>query len=96
MSHPIFFLAADMAEACARAGLSAKTSSAIRQAVYAGRLRPTGFSPRAVSIWTVEDAQREILRLVEADAMKREAFEMGRASGRGERQGDLFGGEERR
>ena len=91
---PAFYLTADMAEACARAGLTIRTSAAVRQAVYSGRLHPTGFSPRRVCVWTEEDARKDILRLVEADALRREAFDLGRAQGRQDAgngvQGELF------
>lgn len=79
MSMPVFLLAQDMADAGVRAGLPARTGSAIRQAVYAGRIKPTGMTPRGVHIWTVEDAQREIERLVKAQEMKNEALKLGRA-----------------
>lgn len=90
-----FFLSADVAEACAAAGLTIRTSSAVRQAVYDGRLQPDLRTARNVSGWTEEALNRDILRLVRAQHAQRRAFDEGRAKGRQDVadgvQGDLFG-----
>ncbi len=53
-----YLLTSDMAAALRGAGSTMRTEAAVRAAVRAGRLIPSGKTPSGASVWTTEDAGR--------------------------------------